>query len=281
MSLPIAKTLKNYVGGKFVRTESGRSFPVKNRKGELYAHVGQSSRKDLRDAVENALATQGDWASRSAFNRGQILYRVAEMLEGRRREFVELFSEVLGQTETEAQASVTSAIESFVYYAGFTDKYQQLSSTLNPINGPFANFTSPDPTGLIVLVPEKVFDFGRFAAHLSAIICSGNVALVWLDRETCPALVSLLGELLATSDVPGGTVNILTGDLKEVLEHLGSHREIRGVSWQRADSVEIKRVQELSIDNLKRVVLPRGEAKSLEAILDHVEFKTVWQPVGF
>lgn len=279
----IAKTIKLFIGGKFPRSESGRSFPVALYGGEeFYAHLCLASRKDFREAVEAAAAGLQDWSNRTAYNRGQILYRMAEMCEGKRVECVALFKQTLGWTDDRANVAVDEAIDAFVYYAGFCDKYAQLVSTMNPVNGPFGNVTAPEPVGNVALVAETKFDFGRLAAQISSVLAGGNSVTVLLDKNgECPAVIAPLSEVLATSDLPGGAVNLLTGDPEELLEVMGSHMDIRSFSMQNEKAEYLERVKARAVENLKRVVPPRKECRSLEAILDTVEFKTIWQPVGF
>ncbi len=282
MKITIAKTIKNYVGGKFVRSESGRSFAVNQKNGEFYANLCLSSRKDIRDAVEAAQAGLQDWSARSAFNRSQILYRMAEMTEGKRTEFVQLLELTLGLSSDKANQEVDQAIDSFVYYAGFCDKFIQLASSVNPINGPFSNVSFPEPTGVTCLVTEREFSLGRIAAQISAILCGGNSVIVVLEEESdCPAIIAPLSEVFATSDLPNGVVNLINASGKEVLEVMASHMDVRAFSMQNKDMGMIKRLQELSTENLKRVILPRENHHSLDAILDTVEIKTIWQPMGF
>lgn len=282
MKITIAKTIKNYVGGKFVRSESGRSFMAKQKKGEFYANLCLSSRKDIRDAVEAAQTGFSDWSVRSAFNRSQILYRMAEMTEGKRTEFVQLLAATLGFSVDKANKEIDQAIDSFVYYAGFCDKFTQLASCVNPINGPFSNVSFPEPTGVTCLITEHNFSLGRITAQISAILCGGNSVIVVLEEESeCPAIIAPLAEVLATSDLPNGVVNLITASGKEVFEVMASHMDVRAFSMQNKDAAMIKRLQELATENLKRVVLPRDNHHSLDAILDTVEIKTIWQPMGF
>lgn len=283
MKIAVAKTIKNFVGGQFVRSESGRSFPCLMADGKsLYANLCLSSRKDIRDAVEHAQTGHHAWGGRSAFNRSQILYRMAEMTEGKRAEFVHLLQTTRGDSAAQADAHVDQAIESFVYYAGFCDKYPQLTSSVNPINGPFSNVTSPEPVGVVALILDRKFDFGRWVAQIAAILCSGNSLIVIFDRHSeMPALIAPLAEVFATSDLPAGAINLLSGDLKELIETLAGHGEVRALSWQRQEAEALKRVQELATENLKRIVPPRKESLGLAPILDTVEMKTIWQPMGF
>ena len=279
--LQVAKTIKLYINGAFPRTESGRSFPAMvYNTNKVYAHLCRSSRKDLRNAVAAAKAAGCGWCGRTAYNRAQILYRMAEMAEGKRHEFVETFAATLGYEEQQANAAVDDAIDAFVYYAGFADKYQQVIGAVNPVAGPHHNFTTPEPVGVVGLVCEEDFDFGALAAHISAIICSGN-SLVVLLAEKGAAVLAPLAEVFATSDLPGGVVNLLTGFADELVPHLAAHMEVNSIAFMRKDARMLAEVKEAAVHNMKRVVSTSGELLSLEHILNFVEYKTVWHPIGF
>lgn len=280
-NLQIAKTFKLFIGGDFPRTESGRSFPVYVHKTKkLYANLCKASRKDLRNAVTAAQGAQASWQHRSAYNRGQILYRMAEMTEGKRQEFVEILMETLGQTKTQANQSVDEAIDAFVYFAGFTDKYQQLIGTVNPVSGPHHNFTTPDPVGVVGLIACDKFSLGDLVAQIAAIISSGN-SLVTLMALEGAATIAPLSEVLATSDLPKGVVNLLTGDLDELYKHLGTHMEIQSLSCQHSNKKLLGELKEMSAENMKRMVLPVADSLSLNHMLSYVEHKTVWHPIGY
>lgn len=279
--IKIKKTIKLFIGGDFPRTESGRSFPVRYFDSDkIYAELCLASRKDLRTAVEVAKKVQKSWASKSAYNRGQILYRMGEMMEGRRPDLVELFKDTLGYSTDASQKQIDAAIDAFVYYAGFSDKYQQVLGAVNPVNGPHHNFTTPEATGVLALLDTDEFDFGNLVAQICAIICSGN-ALVVLLGKSCPAVLAPLAEIFATSDLPGGVVNLLTGDSKELLSVMASHMEIQAICNMNNDSVATAVLKNLGADNMKRISAPGARALSLENILAHVELKTVWHPIGY
>lgn len=279
--LNVLKTIKLYVNGEFVRGESGKYATMKYHNSDNhYAHVTIASRKDFRGAVESSHSAQAGWNSKTAYNKGQILYRMAEMLEGKRAEFISVLKETSGIGEKEANAAVDGAIDSFVYYAGFSDKYTSLVDNLNPINGPYHNFTSSEAMGVTVHVCEKKFDLGRLAAQIAAIICGGNSCITLLS-ENYWSIVASLGEVFATSDLPKGTVNILATANNELLEWFGGHMEVKAVSFQDPDESAIYKVKEWGIDNMKRIVLPRKDILSLEMITDHLEYKTSWHPVAF
>ena len=278
--MKVYKTIKLYIGGKFPRTESGRSFrQFFHKTDKTYAHLCQASRKDLRAAVEAARKAQPAWQARPAFNRSQILYRMAEMLEGKRAEFEQLFKDTLGYTKAKSDKEIDAAIDAFVYYAGFADKYQQLSSTVNPTNTPHHNFTMPEPVGVTTLICADKLSFGKLAADIAGIICSGNSVIVLLGKE-CPAVLAPLAEVFATSDLPGGVINLLTGDLKELYKHLASHMEIHSISFQNESEKLFYEMKDLAIDNMKRMVPMTKTELCVEKILQFVEYKTVWHPVG-
>lgn len=279
-NLKIAKTIKLFIGGEFPRTESGRSFPIYVHKSKnLYANVCLASRKDLRNAVTAAQAAQHGWQSKSAYNRGQILYRMAEMLEAKRPEFVETLTSTLGYTQTVANKSVDGAIDSLVYFAGFSDKYQQVLGAVNPVSGPHHNFTSTEAVGVVALVGNQNFDLAGFVAQLAAIIVSGNT-VVALMSEKGSAVIAPLSEALATSDLSKGVVNLLTGNLEELYKHFATHMEINSISFQTKDAKKLAEVKTEAAANMKRVVSEMKSANSLEHLMSFVEFKTVWHPIG-
>lgn len=277
--MKVLKTIKLYIGGKFVRTESGRSYPLFKKNGDEYARLCQSSRKDFRNAVEAAKIGEKTWSSRTTFNRSQILYRMAEMLEGKKEEFANLFSDVLGVNEQEAQKMVSQGRDAFVYYAGFCDKFSQLTGAVNTINGPHHNFSTPEPMGVVTYIEGNTFDFERLCATISAVLAGGNSTVVLLGKG-CPAVLSLLAEVFATSDLPAGVVNLLTGDVGELYEHIASHREVRGIHYQGEDQKMLHDIKKLGVNNMKRIVVSRQQCLGLQPIIDHVEFKSVWHPIG-
>jgi acyl-CoA reductase-like NAD-dependent aldehyde dehydrogenase len=278
--LPIAKTIKLFIGGEFPRTESGRSFPVYLKKSKkIYAHLCQASRKDLRNAVTTAQGALGTWSHKSAYNRSQILYRMAEMMEGKRQEFSEILRETLGYTPAACSKAVDEAIDAFVYFAGWADKYQQVIGAVNPVSGPHHNFTTPEPVGIVGLLANSKFDLGSLAAQISAIIVSGNV-LIALMAEEGGAILAPLAEVFATSDLPKGVINLLTGHLDELAPHFGSHMEIHSLSCQVRKAEVLSALKESAAHNMKRVVPPLKQDLNLENLLSFVEYKTVWHPIG-
>jgi acyl-CoA reductase-like NAD-dependent aldehyde dehydrogenase len=278
----VAKTIKLFIGGDFPRTESGRSLPVMTRQGNrLFAHLCRASRKDLRNAVAAARAAQEGWEKKTAYNRSQILYRMAEMAEGKRAEFVEILEETLGYSREQADAAVDSAIDAFVYYAGFADKYQSLMGSINPVSGPHHCFTTPEAVGVVGVVFDGELELGALVARLCAILCSGN-AVVALLPESGAAVLAPLAETLATSDLPKGVVNLLTGSRDELWPHFGTHMEIQSLSYEGKDRKILAELKAQACSNMKRLAQAPGTgALSLESILSFVEYKTVWHPSGF
>ncbi|MFT6070710.1 MAG: acyl-CoA reductase-like NAD-dependent aldehyde dehydrogenase [Bacteriovoracaceae bacterium] len=278
--MKVIKTVKLFIGGEFPRTESGRSYSF-NKVGteEQYARLCQASRKDFRNSVENSKKAQPAWAARTAYNRSQILYRMAEMTEGKRVEFVDLFKNALGKSETEANLMVDDAIDTFVYYSGFCDKYQQVMGAVNPVAGPFHNFTTPEATGVVTLIDADEFNFARLIDSISAIITGGNSVVALLGKG-CPAVLAPLAEVFKTSDLPGGVINLLTGDLDEIKGFIGNHMEVRAISFQNEREDVYFEMKADAIDNMKRMIPRRNKERSLDLILDFVEAKTVWHPIG-
>lgn len=281
--ISINKTIKLFIGGKFPRTESGRSFEILNIKDKShYAHLSLASRKDFREAVEAATAGLNDWANRSAFNRSQILYRMAEMMEGKRSEFIETMTLTTSLPESKANEQVDLAIDALVYYAGFADKFQQVTATLNPINGPFGNVTAAEPVGVVTLVAESNLTLERLTAQIAAIITGGNSVIAMMPSNSeGVAMLAPLSEVFATSDLPGGVINLLSLELTEVAEFIGSHMDVRSIVFQNDNKEMLSKMKTLGAENMKRIITPKKEMKSLDRIIDTVEFKTIWQPIGF
>jgi acyl-CoA reductase-like NAD-dependent aldehyde dehydrogenase len=261
--LPVRKTYKLFVGGAFPRSESGRTYAAEGQ------NVARASRKDLRDAVRAARAALAGWAGLTAYNRGQVLYRVAEMLEARRAEFAELAG---------GPGEVDAAVDRFVWYAGWADKLPQVLGSANPVAGPYFNFTVPEPTGVIgVLAPEEPPLLG-LVTRLAPVLVGGNVAVV-VASESRPLAAIELAEVLATSDVPGGVVNLLTGQRRELAPVLASHMDVNGLDLAGADggAAELER---LAAENVKRVVRGEADVQSPWEIAAFLELKTVWHPIG-
>ncbi len=290
--LPVLRTYKLYVGGAFPRTESGRTYLVTGAEGEPLANACRASRKDLRDAVRAARAAAPGWAGRTAMNRGQILYRVAEVLEGRTDQFVAEVMAAEGVRVGEARTLVGRAIDRWVWYAGWTDKIGQVLGSANPVAAPYFNFTIPEPTGVVgVVAPERSSLLG-LVSRLAPVLAGGNVVVV-LASESRPLPSITLGEVLATSDVPGGVVNILTGQRRELVPVLASHRDVDAMDgWGIPDDLRTA-AETAAADSVKRVARrPAGvkdasfdwlddrAAERPEWIAAFLEMKTVWHPIG-
>lgn len=282
--LPITKTPKPYVGGAFIRSESGRTFPIHDAAGNFFANMPQCTRKDLRNAVEAAAKAGPGWAKRTAYNRGQILYRLGEMLEARRQEMVDTLV-AFGASKPAAVREVETTIDRLVYYAGWTDKYEQLLGNVNPVAAPYFNFTVTDPMGVVgVIAPDQPSLLGLVSLFVPVIV-SGNT-VVTLASESTPYPAVLFGEMLATSDLPGGVVNILTGFRKELVPTFATHEHLRALSAV-AGPEDRKALRLGAAESVKRVHFadPKTDwfsesAQSLYAIRDFVEFKTTWHPIG-
>ena len=278
--LIVNKTYKLFVGGKFPRTESGRYYELRGKREALLANVSRASRKDLRDAVVAARSSFAGWAGATAFLRGQVLYRVAEMLEGRAQQFEEeLCSQ--GATPAGARKEVASAVELFVHYAGWSDKYGALFSTVNPVGTPHFNFSRPEPTGVVAAVVPGGTGLLGLCSALAPILVGGN-ACVLLASHQKPLCAITLAEVLNSSDIPGGVVNILTGFRDELLSHMAGHMDINALLLCSDEPAERKRAQLAAVENVKRVSLHGDEALagSPYHILDFQEIKTTWHPVG-
>tara|TARA_Y100000782_G_scaffold78243_1_gene84199 strand:- start:448 stop:1293 length:846 start_codon:yes stop_codon:yes gene_type:complete len=276
--LPVAKTYKLFIDGAFPRSESGRTFPVHGPDGTLLANAARASRKDLRDAVRTARAAQEGWAARTAYNRGQVLYRVAEMLEGRRAELATLLSDTGLGTEG-AEEEVEASIDRWVWYAGWSDKVHHVLGTVNPVAGPYFNFTVPEPTGVVGLVASGRPALLGLVSRLVPAIVGGNAVVVVTGGDASLIAVTL-GEVLATSDVPAGVVNILTGERAELLPWLISHLDVNAVDLTGADDDLEAEVVAGAAANVKRVVFGDVEEESPYAIADFLEMKTLWHPIG-
>ena len=276
--IPIAKTYKLFIDGAFPRSESGRTFSVNNSEGELIANVSQASRKDFREAVRAARSAQSPWASRTAYNRGQILYRVAEMLESRKPEFLELLKSI-GVNNRVATREIEDSIQRLVWYAGWSDKYSQLLGSVNPVSGPYFNFTVPEPTGVVgIIAPTEPAMLGLISRIAPAIV-SGNTVVVVSEAQSSLTSVTI-AEVLVTSDVPAGVVNILTGDQTDLLPWMVGHLDVNAVDISGiSPKTDLTHLEEVA-SNVKRGVSRSVDEESLELISDFLEMKTVWHPVG-
>jgi acyl-CoA reductase-like NAD-dependent aldehyde dehydrogenase len=281
----VRKTYKLFIGGAFPRSESGRSYVVSSAEGEFLANAALGSRKDVRDAVKAARAAVPGWAGATAYNRGQVLYRIAEMLEGRRAQFVDEVRAGEGLGQDAAETAVDTAIDRWVWYAGWSDKVAQVYGNANPVAGPFFNLTTPEPTGVVGLVAPADSSLLGLVSVLAPVIVTGNAAVV-LASETRPLPAISLAEVLATSDLPGGVVNLLTGRVAEMAPWLASHMDVNaidltGVPLDLATDLEVA-----AAENLKRVLRPRPDQDwsaepGLDRMLAFLEPKTVWHPKGF
>jgi acyl-CoA reductase-like NAD-dependent aldehyde dehydrogenase len=267
--IEVRKTYKQYVGGEFVRSESGRAY-----RPDGSVNIPRGSRKDLRDAVRAARTAFAGWSGRTAMNRGQILYRAAEMLDARRAEFEELL-----RGGRKARGEVDETVEVLVWYAGWTDKLAQVTGTVNPVSGPYFNFTIPEPTGVVgIVAPEDPALLG-LVRRLAPALCGGNV-VVALAPEDRPLPALTLAEVLATSDFPSGVVNVLSGQRKELVPWLASHMDVNAIDVIGCTPDEVGLVEAAAADNVKRVVkLPSGE-RSPHLITAFMEMKTIWHPIG-
>lgn len=283
--LGVAKTFKLYVGGAFPRSESGRSYPVSDAKGRLLAHAALASRKDVRDAVSAAAGAFTGWAGATAYNKGQVLYRVAEMLQARREGFVDDVMAAEGVTRKRASAQVDAAIDRWVWYAGWTDKISSVLGSVNPVAGPFVNWSAPEPTGVVgVLAPQGSSLLGLVDV-LAPVLATGCTAVV-VAAEERPLPAVGLSEVLATSDVPGGVVNILTGRTAELAPWLAAHAEVHGLDLAGAPADLAVELEQTAADTVKRVLArPAAEADHTRLpgtarLRAWSEIKTVWHPVG-
>jgi acyl-CoA reductase-like NAD-dependent aldehyde dehydrogenase len=283
--LEVRKTYKLYLGGEFVRSESGRADRVDSAKGAFLANVARGSRKDLRDAVVKARAAQSGWASKSAYLKGQILYRMAEMLEGRASSFEEILRESRGATPAAAKKEVRAAIDRLVYYAGWSDKYTSILGTVNPVAASYFDFSVPEPTGVVGIVAPETPDLLGLVTHLAPVIVTGNSAVVILaEKHPLPSLE--LAEVLATSDLPGGVANLISGRREELVSHLARHMDVNAISDASGDAAISKAIAEDAAVNVKRVRAYRrldyfsDDAQGLEFLESFVEIKTTWHPIG-
>ncbi|MET3768298.1 acyl-CoA reductase-like NAD-dependent aldehyde dehydrogenase [Marisediminicola sp. UYEF4] len=279
--LTVPKTFKLYIGGKFPRSESGRVYEVVTAKGDFLANAAKASRKDARDAVVAARSAVPGWSSATGYNRGQVLYRIAELLEGRRAQFVDEIRRSEGVSESAASAQVDAAIDVWVWYAGWADKYVQVAGNGNPVSGPYFNVSTPEPTGVVaVIAPQESSLLGLVSVVAPALV-SGNTVVV-IASEAAPLSAISLGEVLATSDVPGGVVNILTGSAAEIGPWLASHADVNAFDLAGAGDLDWVDLQIAAAETLKRVLPPEAgiPAPSVERVTFFTETKTVWHTKG-
>ena len=281
--LQVLKTYKIYVGGKFPRTESGRYYVATNSKGTNLANVCLGSRKDFRDAVGSARTAQVEWGAKAAFNRGQILYRIAEMLEGRKAQFI---VELMQQDSTKAQAEkeVNLAIDRLIYYAGWCDKFQQIFSSVNPVASAHFNFSVPEPTGVVSAIAPQQDSLIGLVSVIAPIIAGGNTCIVLASYDK-PLCAVTFAEVINSSDVPGGVINILTGKVSELVSYFADHMDVNAVVFCEKDDATKKLIQEKGALNMKRAINYAGknwqsdEGQSPYFIMDTQEIKTTWHPI--
>lgn len=281
--IAVRKTYKLYIGGAFPRSESGRSYVVTDQKDRFLANAALASRKDARDAVTAARKAFGGWSAATAYNRGQVLYRVAELLEGRRVQFVSEVRAAEGLGARQGEAVVDAAIDRWVWYAGWADKLAQVRGSANPVAGPYFNFSLPEPTGVVAVIAPQASSLLGFVSVVAPAVVSGNT-VVAVASERCPLPAVSLSEVLATSDVPGGVINVLTGRTEEIAPWLASHMDVNAIDLSGATSPLADDLAATAAENLKRVVKPGDEdwtlAPGLDRMLTYLETKTVWHPAS-
>jgi acyl-CoA reductase-like NAD-dependent aldehyde dehydrogenase len=280
--LDIRKTYKLFIGGAFPRSESGRSYPVSGTDGGLLAHAARASRKDARDAVTAARAAFGRWSAATAYNRGQVLYRAAEMLEGRAGQFAGDIVMGEGLALPDAERAVAAAVDRWVWYAGWPDKVAQVAGAANPVAGPYFNFSVPEPTGVVAVVAPAESSLLGLVSVLAPVIATGNAAVVVAsERRPLPAVT--LAEVLATSDVPAGVVNVLTGFTAELAPVLAGHMDVNAIDLTGVEPAARADLERLAAENVKRVFAAQDDWAAVPGVgrmLAFLETKTVWHPVG-
>ena len=276
--IDVSKTYKLFIGGAFPRSESGRVYEIKGANKKFIANPSLASRKDLRDAVVAAKSAQPGWANATAFNRGQILYRIAEIMEGRSEQFVDEICALEGVTNKVAKTQVEAAIDTWVWYSGWCDKLSSVTGSLNQVSGPFYNFTTPEPLGVVAIFAENKPSLLGVVRTLAPVLAGGNSAIL-IASENYPLPAITLSEAVATSDVPGGVVNILTGKSAELAPWVGSHMEIDGVDVAGLSKKQEEELKLVGADNLKRIFRFNPDNHP-ERILSFMEQKTVWHPIG-
>jgi len=275
--LAVPKTYKLYIGGKFPRSESGRVYEIATAKGDFLANAAQASRKDARDAVVAARAAQSGWAKATGYNRGQVLYRIAELLEGRRAQFIDELRSTEGLSASAAEKQVDLAIDVWVWYAGWADKYVQVAGNANAVSGPYFNISVPEPTGVVAVVAPSEQSLLGLVSVVAPALVAGNTVVV-IASQSAPLSAISLSEVLATSDVPGGVVNILTGSAGEIVPWLASHADVNAIDLTGAGDLDWIDLEIAAAETLKRVVRPEPgvPAPSLGRITAFTETKTVW-----
>lgn len=279
----VRKTYKLYIGGEFPRSESGRSYEVHDAKGKFWANAAQGSRKDARDAVKAARAAFGGWSGRTAYNRAQVVYRIAEVVESRRAQFEAELQTAEGLSSAKARTYVDAAIDRLVWYAGWADKIAQVTGGANPVAGPYFNHSAPEPTGVVAIVAPAGPLLGLVSV-IAPVIATGNTCVV-IASEAHPLPAITLAEAMATSDLPGGVVNILTGSVAEIAPWLASHMDVNGLDLTGVTDADLARdLEAAAAENLKRVRRPQDEdllaTPGLTRMTTFLETKTVWHPMG-
>lgn len=283
--LAVSKTYKLYIGGAFPRSESGRSYPVHDPKGNFLANAAQASRKDLREAVVAARKAFPGWSGATAYNRGQVLYRVAELMEGRRDQFVAEVAVGEGVPVRRAQSIVATAIDRWVWYAGWTDKIATVLGAANPVAGPYFSFTTPEPTGVVGLFAPSASSLLGLVSVVAPALAAGNTTVVVSSKDR-PLPAITLSEVLATSDVPGGVVNVLTGNTGELAPWLASHADVNAIDLTGAPSVLVTELERAAAGTVKRVLRPNSadqdwtRTPDIRRLRAFTEAKTVWHPMG-
>ena len=281
--LRVRKTYKLAIGGAFPRSESGRSYPVYDSKGELLAHAAQASRKDVRDAVVAARKALGGWSRTMAYTRGQVIYRIAEVLDGRRDQFAAEVAAAEGRSTAAALQLVDASIDRIVWYAGWSDKFAQVAGSANAVSGPYFNFSVPEPTGVVAIMAPQESSLLGLVSALAPVLCTGNTAVV-VASQTRPLPAVSLSEVLATSDLPGGVANTLTGFGAELGPWLASHRDVNAIDLTGVAPEQRVDLQRAAADNVKRVYAPAEldftDQPGIERLTAFVETKTVWHPIG-
>jgi acyl-CoA reductase-like NAD-dependent aldehyde dehydrogenase len=279
----VRKTHKLYIGGAFPRSESGRTYEALDAKGKFIANMAKASKKDARDAVRAARSAFGGWSARTPYNRGQIIYRIAEVMEGRLDQLVDQLVEAEGVSAKKARTYAEAAVDRVVWYAGWADKYLQVLGNANPVSGPFFNLSTPEPTGVVAIVAPKAPLLALVSTVLPAITTGNTVVVVASEQYPIPAVT--LTEIMATSDLPGGVVNLLTGSPAEIAPWLATHRDVDALDLTGIEDPDLARSLEAdAAEDLKRVRRPAEDdwlaEPSLDRLQSWVEIKTVWHPIG-
>jgi acyl-CoA reductase-like NAD-dependent aldehyde dehydrogenase len=282
--LAVSKTYKLFIAGAFPRSESGRTYQARDKKGDFMANAALASRKDLRDAVVAARKGYGAWSKATAYNRGQVIYRIAEMLEGRRSEFVELIMISTGASTNDSAAEVDAAIDRLVHYAGWTDKLAAVMGSANPVSSPYFSYSAPEPTGVVGIVAPSGSPLLGLISVIAPVITGGNACVV-LAADADPCVAITFAEVVATSDVPAGVINILTGRISELAPHLAAHADVNALDLTGADAELRESLGQTAAETVKRVYVPRGVPDFIAApgtarFRAFLEIKTVWHPTG-